>query len=94
MKPNVSKAWPVMTKRQWDAETKIVDREQIMSPSYYRRETRGHVAAWIAASKPATARTSGRSLAGLTHASQSSGFTDSRADADRAAGALLGMVEF
>jgi hypothetical protein len=33
-------------------------------------------------------------VAGLTHASQNSGYADDRASVDRAAGALLGMVEF
>jgi len=33
-------------------------------------------------------------VAGLTHASQATGYADDRAAADRAAGGLLGMVEF
>jgi hypothetical protein len=33
-------------------------------------------------------------VAGLTHASQVGGYADDRASVDRAAGALLGMVEF
>jgi hypothetical protein len=36
-----------MTKREWDAETKLIDRTRLMSASQYRRDGRGHVPAWI-----------------------------------------------
>ena len=39
-------------------------------------------------------RTLWANVAGLTQASQATGFADDRAVNDRAAGALLGMVEF
>lgn len=36
-----------MTKREFDAETKRVDRTRLMSASQYRRQDRCHVPAWV-----------------------------------------------